>query len=275
MATWKPLAENRDRQIGLNGAFETILYGTTDLEATGDVTTDLIEKVELDAPFSQGDPHPDPIMRARGAILRRKRLVAGPSNQRAVVLYDWGPPGGFSSGPFVRTSAEVRSQAVQAKWPKAKLYPKPPPPPPPVGPPPPPEAPLYWVEWVDGPQRSIATRVETKSVSPPAGGDEAIITTVEYNLGRWYVRGLKLYVLEDYTYTNIQGTLPVLRYYFRAKLPVAGRAVGDGFDLEIPYLDRLEEWYVDDLNEDTPGTLTTSIKKLTFEQLYNEGSPLP
>lgn len=274
MALWLPLGAGRNREIGLTATRETLLYGTEDLTETADVTTDSVRDVELNAPGTLGQPHPDPDMAARGSILVRKYLVLGPASGRAVVALEYGPPTPFGPGSSPRSSVELTSGSYTAQWPKAKRFPI-------IGPPAPNRPELHWIEWVTGPRRSTLRRVVRKAFSvPPFSTFDQTLTAIANNLGKKYDFGIP-FVFDDFSINQTQGTLATLQYIFRTTAPVRGHygatpttPAGNGFDLPIPDLSWLEEWYVNDL--DPAATVAaTQILVHRGDELYEDGGPLP
>lgn len=266
--TWKPIRTSRIREKTLTGNTETLLYYANDITQTADaqgrlLTDDRVQSIEDDVPVTAN--HPD-IAHMPGAILLRRRLVAGPSNGKAVVAVTWGQPPPFRGGA---TSSILITEGPgdPIRYYKSLLFY--------VNPIT--HKKVYQITREIGNLRAQLRIVETK----PLGA--ASLTTygiyaglIASNYGQGYVKAGIPCILRTAQLSTSSSNQLFVRYEFYSTARVRGLPVDKtrGFALAHPNLDYLEEWipqYDDAMNPQE----IVAIGKLTAADQYDEGGQLP
>lgn len=260
---WIPIQVGRQREKRFGSNTETLLFtNTTDLPEVTNNTADRVQDIEDDVPFALGSPHPDTTGMS-GSILKSKRLIAGPTNKRAIVALTWGPPNSFTGGTrngLQYATSDYRDHYFYRSF-------------------------LYYSDAIshkdqyrvvkdyNGPVRAQIVYTVTRSIGGEAG---ALAVQIAPNHGKAYtsiVTGIPL-ILMDSSVTQQDGSLARVSYRFWSLARVAPIAADPdrGLALAHPALDYLEKYIPQyELN----ATEVTRIGILTVSDQYASGAPLP
>lgn len=212
-------------------------------------------------PFAENDPHPDPVLAAKGVFLLHKAIQkqVSPTVAHCRLIWDNQRSFGFNVTPSSRVYANMGSPL---ELPQFTINSE--------------SSPGVANSWrraaVKGALRAELVRVFTLNTSGSDGDLTTLTNDIIPNVGKAYNFGGIPYLLGSFSSARYNNGQIRVEYVFRSTAQVKAIPAGTvpGFHVSLPALDYLDEYAPDFVSSGTPPT----VGVLLASEQYDAGLPL-